>query len=237
MKIALITGGSKGLGESLVKKYQDNNYQTLEFSRSGISENNIKCDLSDQKAFPDVFNRALIDVKKLNPSEILLINNAGTIDPIGPISEFNTEDWVNHININFTSVVITTGLFIKHFQTVACTKSIGFISSGAALRPKYGWSLYCASKAGIEQFCITVSIEQQSQANPIYCAIIDPDIIDTEMQFKIRETQETLFPESQRFKSFKNDGLLRGPDSVADIVFTILSNPIDSTHRHSIDEI
>jgi len=78
-------------------------------------------------------------------------------------------------------------------------KKITFISSGAALRAKYGWSLYCASKAGLEQFCKTISIEQESQDNPILCITIDPDIIDTEMQSRIRTTDSVLFPESQRF--------------------------------------
>jgi NAD(P)-dependent dehydrogenase (short-subunit alcohol dehydrogenase family) len=237
MKIVLITGGSKGLGKSLVHKYLENDYKVIEFSRSGHSKDNLKCDFTDHQSFPKIFSSTLSEIEKSKTSEIVLINNAGTIEPIGPISEFKIQDWINHINTNFTSAVITTGLFIKHFQSMPCAKSIAFISSGAALRPKYGWSLYCASKAGLDQFCRSISIEQESQNNPISCVIIDPDIIDTEMQSKIRATDSTLFPESQRFKLFKSDGLLRSPKSVAEKIYTIISNPIKNGHRYSVDDV
>lgn len=237
MKVALITGGSKGLGESLVRKYLESGYKVIEFSRSGNTECNIQCDFTDLHAFPKIFGNALSDVEIQQPSEIVLINNAGTIAPIGPISESSIQDWVNHLNTNLTSSIITAGLFITHFQSSTSKKTIAFISSGAALRPKYGWSLYCASKAGLEQFCNTLSIEQELQPNPIICVIIDPDIIDTEMQAKIRATAITLFPESQRFKSSKSEGLLRSPESVANKTYTIISNPIKAVYRYSVDEI
>lgn len=235
MKLALITGGSKGLGKALVTKYLSSDYEVLEFSRSGKSEHHIRCDFSDLNSFPDIFNSTLSVYKNSDLSEIILINNAGTIDPIGPISESEVQDWKNSIDINFTAAVLATGLFIKHFQSNACRKSIAFISSGAAITPKYGWALYCASKAGLEQFCNTVAIEQETEDSPINCFIINPHIMDTGMQFRIRSTNDSLFPEVQRFIEFKNDGLLRSPDSVADEIYSILSNPeLESGGKYAV---
>lgn len=237
MKLALITGGSKGLGKSLVDKYLGNGFKVLEFSRSGKSENNVKCDFSDLQGFPALFNSILSGFENYDISEMVLINNAGNIDPIGPISKYQIQDWINHVNINFTASIIVTGLFIKQFQSNECRKSIAFISSGAAIRSKYGWSLYCASKAGLEQFYKTVSTEQELEDSPIKFVIIDPDIIDTEMQTKIRETESSLFPESQRFISFKSDGLLRSPESVADKIYTVISDPLTETgRRYTVSE-
>ena len=50
MKLALITGGSKGLGKALVDLYSANGWEVKEFSRTGTSPHHIDCDFSNSMA-------------------------------------------------------------------------------------------------------------------------------------------------------------------------------------------
>ena len=42
MKLSIISGGSKGLGAALVEYYRDNEYEVIEFSRSGNTKYNVR---------------------------------------------------------------------------------------------------------------------------------------------------------------------------------------------------
>ncbi len=236
-RLAIITGGSKGLGKSLVEKYRRENFEVCEFSRSGQSANHIACDFVSPLNTARIIDEALSVFSTKEFSEIVLINNAGTIDPIGPISEFEAESWLNHVNINLNSSIIVSGIFIKHFQNHSGKKVIASISSGAAIRCKAGWSLYCASKAGLEQFCRTLALEQGSGKSSIDIVIIDPNIIDTDMQATIRNSDQLLFPELSRFIGFKEAGQLGSPSAVAEKVFNILAGEIKNGAKYAVEDL
>ena len=80
------------------------------------------------------------------------------------------------------------------------------ISSGAAVKAFYGWSLYCAAKAGVEAFTACVALEQQQAKHPVMVYAIRPGVIDTEMQQQIRAQDKTRFAEIEKFKALKRDG-------------------------------
>ena len=96
------------------------------------------------------------------------------------------------------------------------------ISSGAALKGRAGWSLYCAAKAGMENFIRALALEQQAQPQPFIPINVDPGLIDREMQALIRETSPVDFPDIELFIQRKNQGLLDPPDKVAAAIIRIL---------------
>ena len=67
------------------------------------------------------------------------------------------------------------------------------ISSGAASSPYAGWSVYCASKAGLDHFTRCVGLEQRGQAFPVTCIALAPGVIDTGMQEVIRASRGGIF--------------------------------------------
>ena len=162
MKIAIITGGSRGLGLALMNEFKNYGYTVVEFSRSGASMENVNCDFKHYQQAADVVENTLSQLAQEEYSEIILVNNAGTIHPIGPVSAFSPSEYQKSININFLSSIMVTGIFTKYFQPHQCIKTIIAISSGAAIKPKFGWSLYCGAKAGIEQFFRSFSLEQSA---------------------------------------------------------------------------
>ena len=99
------------------------------------------------------------------------------------------------------------------------------VSSGAALKGYAGWSLYCASKAGMEGFIRALAAEERHQEHPFLAISVDPGVIDTEMQASIRAASVTDFPDVERFIRRKSDGGLSSPQSVADAILRIVSSP------------
>ena len=235
MKLCLITGGSRGLGKALVAQYANEGFTVYEFSRSGDTDHHVHCDFNSPIDSARIFEDLLSRLSKKNFSEILLINNAGTIHPIGPIFGFEVDAWIGNMNVNLNSAIIASGMFIRYFQNHAAKKVIGSISSGAAIRPKHGWALYCAAKAGLEQFSRTLALEQNSQLHPVDVVLVDPGVVDTDMQAQIRATKDSLFPERQRFVRFKTGGLLLQPDIVAKKIYDILSGDIENGKKYSVE--
>ena len=115
MKLALITGGSKGLGKGLVDIYLGNGWEVREFSRSGDSVQHISCDFSDAEKSAAVLSNAFLALVAVQWTEIVLINNAGMLHPIGPVNMYEPKDWDTNLQVNINACVLTTGLFIQHF--------------------------------------------------------------------------------------------------------------------------
>ena len=227
MKLAIITGGSKGLGEALVSLYSENEWEVKELSRSGTTRHHIDCDFSNAIESASVINDTFIELSHHDWSEIILINNVGTLCPIGPINFDTPEEWHQNIQINFNSCVTTTGLFLKHFCKTTANRCIANISSGAAIKPYFGWSLYCASKAAMEAFTRCVALEQSLTTNPVAIFIINPGVIDTDMQSLIRSQDKTRFNDLDRFKRLKAEESLQTPAKVAKAVYSIIeSSPV-----------
>jgi len=220
MKLAIITGGSKGLGKALVKQFEAGDYTVVEFSRSGAGRTGIPCDFKDYENAARIVSQQLSTLAQQQYTEVVLVNNVATISPIGPISDYSPEEYADNITINFLSTIMVSGLFTKFFQAQPCSKRIIFISSGAAVKARAGWSLYCSTKAGLEQFFRAYIMEQSMQEHPIKAVICNPGVIDTGMQEIIRNTSEEAFPEKPRFVGLKKNKQLQSPDAVAEKIYT-----------------
>lgn len=222
MKLLLITGGSKGLGHALCEQFQARDYKILEFSRSAPHEYSIRIDLADPEKSRLIVANAIEPIDSSQLQELIVISNAGTLEPIGPTSGQSHSDLIKNMNTNYVSAILMLTEIIAKFQTAACRKVVVNISSGAALKGRAGWSLYCAAKAGMENFIRALALEQKAQPQPFIPINIDPGVIDTQMQALIRETPPADFPELERFVQLKQQGLLVPPDNVATAIIRIL---------------
>ena len=214
-KLAIVTGGSKGLGAALCNIYHKYGYEVVEFSRSGASAHSIKVDLSDPHAAARIFTQTFAKLAAQSYEKIVAVNNAATLAPIGPTSCKDSGELIANMNTNIVSAVLFMTKLIAAFQNHACRKSIVNITSGAAFKSYAGWSLYCASKAGIEGFVRSVAAEQEREAHPFQLVSIAPSVVDTEMQDSIRTSNADEFPAIDRFIGLKNSGGLQRPQDVA----------------------
>ena len=224
MNILIITGGSKGIGKAIAKKYASKNYKVYSLSRSTVKLENItqiSVDLSNLKETESSFKILLTEFNIEQISSITLINNAGRIGKISSLENLKTEDIAKTIQLNTITPLVLSSLFISILEKTNCKKQIINISSGAAKTPYQGWSVYCTSKAGIDMMTKTIANEQIAIKNSVKCVSIYPGVVDTNMQTDIRNTQEKDFSSLQRFKDLKENNELYSAEFVAEKIYTI----------------
>ncbi|WP_373975127.1 SDR family NAD(P)-dependent oxidoreductase [Chitinibacter sp. SCUT-21] len=213
MKLAIIIGGSRGLGLAVCEQYRSAGWQVLECSRSGRGEGHIDLDLAniDLSTYTSVLRQLAVQ----DWDEVVLINNAATITPIKPLAKQSHAALLEALQINFISAISLIHGFVVAFAQHRARKVVAQISSGAAQRPIASWSTYCACKAGLDHFMAVLAQEQRVAKHPILAIVIDPDVMDTDMQAQIRASTNDDFADLPRFIARKEQGLLRTPDEVA----------------------
>ena len=234
MKLAIISGGSKGLGHAIAEKLIVDGYQVVEFSRSAPHAYSIKLDFSAPDLMLPALSANLETLAAKQWDEIVVVSNAASLSPIGPTSKKNSMAVLANININFTSAILFMSEVIKHFQSHPCRKVLASISSGAALKAYSGWSLYCSAKAGLESYVRTVAVEQETETSPFVIVNVDPGVMDTDMQSLIRSSHKDDFPAVDYFIHRKESGELRTPDQVAIGVVKILHSDAKSGTRIAV---
>lgn len=227
-KVCLLVGGSKGLGSALLDTYVEGGFRVVEFSRSGESEHHVSVDLSRRETAIDTIDEAMQSVLKDSVDEVHLILNAAVLSPAGRLYMSEPKQWWSHIDVNFTLPISIMGRFQTLFKDAPCRKVVGFVSSGAARTALDGWSLYCASKAGVEHFIRTMAFEQARLPHPIECANLNPGVMDTDMQATIRSLDEEQFTQVEHFQQMHSEGVLASPSTVASNIFKALSKPFES---------
>jgi NAD(P)-dependent dehydrogenase (short-subunit alcohol dehydrogenase family) len=171
-KIALVTGGSRGLGKDMalalakneinvILTYKNNKSQAdevvSEIINLGVKATTLKLDVSDLKSF-DAF---VLNIKNLlsnyfNIDKIdFLINNAG-IGATIPIAQVSEDDFDELLNIHFKGVYF---LSQKMLPFINDNGGLIFISSGTTRFCVPGYSVYSSLKSAVEVFSKYVAKE------------------------------------------------------------------------------
>ena len=227
-KVLIITGGSRGIGQALVTEYLRNGFYVWSIARSQTAVDNpalvqIPFDLSSTSGFELLFEEIFAKISGANVREITFINNAAALT-FGPIDTVPTEDIQRVIQLNLTAPFLLTSLFIRHTTGWRGRKKMINISSGAAAKPYYGWSVYCATKAALDMLTRTVAVEQAAVENGVRVISISPGVVDTDMQTAVRSVTKATFRDVDRFRDLKSKGALTEPGVAANRIFAIDSD-------------
>lgn len=235
MRLAILTGGSRGLGLSLVRRLEAEGWTLVEFSRSAPHVFSHALDLADPVAAGERIRAVLAGIDEREIEALWVIGNAGVLDPIGPAAFKAPQAVLANLNCGFLSAVVFLNAVVARFQHLDSPKRIASISSGAADKGYAGWSLYCAAKAGLENFIRALALEQAAMAHPFVAVNILPGVVDTGMQGLIRATGVADFPSRERFVRLHEEGLLASPDEVARRICAILARPeLESGARYDV---
>jgi 3-oxoacyl-[acyl-carrier protein] reductase len=157
-KVALVTGGSRGIGRAIAGKLAHlgadvsicgRDEESLlraaaEIKRAGVRVHAQKADVSRSG---DVTALVQATEKKLGPITVL-VNNAG-IGMFGPVQEKSEEDWDRALDTNLKSVFLVSRAVIPGMIARSDGDVIN-ISSLAGKNTFAGGALYCASKWGLQ---------------------------------------------------------------------------------------
>jgi NAD(P)-dependent dehydrogenase (short-subunit alcohol dehydrogenase family) len=140
-----------------------------------------------------------------------LINNAGTIEPLAPISESRHEDWAYHMGVNLLGPMMMCKLAIPYLKQ---TKGkVVNITSHAAEISIPGASAYSTSKAALNRFSKSLAVEEPN----ITVILFIPGETDTPMQAVIRDKGKgnTSDEAYQFFVDLYEQGKLLPPETPA----------------------
>lgn len=184
-KTVIVTGASKGLGESLVEVFAEAGWTVIAAARSEGKMNALAGRLADAggrvTAVPtDVSRRvdveALVAKAREETGRIdVLINNAG-IDFPGPIESLEYEQWDEVIGVNLSGAFYAAKAV---FPVMKAQKGglILNISSVAGRRGAPGATAYCASKFGLTG--LTQALMAEGKPHNIRASIVYPGGMDT----------------------------------------------------------
>ncbi len=156
----------------------------------------------------------------------ILVNNAGVIGPIAPVALADPTEWRYNIAANLDGVFLTCHFALPGMLERGWGRIIN-ISSGAARGTTAGWGAYSAAKAGVE--ALTGVLAREVEGRGVLVNAVRPGIVDTEMQVEIRASSEEQFGKAnvERFRGYKNRGLLRDPRDPARLILWLVSPQAD----------
>ncbi|MDQ0351144.1 benzil reductase ((S)-benzoin forming) [Alkalibacillus filiformis] len=235
MKFAIVTGASRGLGEEVAKNLLKGDYHVITVSRKrktndfkNVANENRKsyfhfsCDLSDLESLNDTAHEIVKVLQKHTVDELLIVNNAGMVTPMGAVGNLENHEIAKHVSLNLTAPMLLVNTMKAH--SGADRMTVINVTSGAAEKAIYGWNAYSSTKAAINKYTETAALEAEELEAPDVHVAFSPGVMDTDMQGEIRETNEDDFKDVESFKHLKETGQLRSPKEVADLLQTLIND-------------
>lgn len=185
-KVALITGGSRGIGKEIAKKFEINGYNLVinyvskstdlnklkeEFKQTEVLF--VKTDVTNYESCENMVKEAIAKFGKID----VLVNNAG-ITKDGLLMRMKEEDFDKVIKVNLKGTFNMTKNVIPYMMKQKNGRIVN-IASVVGVTGNSGQANYAASKAGIIGFTKTVARELASRNILANC--VAPGFIKTDM--------------------------------------------------------
>ena len=221
-KVAVITGGSGGIGLAIARLFAVNEYAVVITGRNEarlkaavlVAKNDgvtaMQCDVTD----PTSVKKLFAWVREKYSAIDALVNNAGVAHTLAPVANLPFEDWKKTIDTNLTGTFLCTQAALP---LMSAGSAIVNNLSVAATHSFAGMSAYNASKAGALGF--TNVLREELRKRGIRVVALLPGAVDTEIW-------DQFWPEAPREK-------MLSVDTVAQAVLHAVSAPAET----SIEEI
>lgn len=217
-KVALVTGSSQGIGQSIVLRLAELgadvviNYRShpegAEETLAKVQEMGKKCYMAQCPADQDKQRTiaqghtiqadlgSVTEVRQLIAESIahfgkldILVNNAG-IEKHAPFWDVTEEDYDSVLNVNLKGVFFATQVFVQHLIKTKRTGKIINISSVHEDLPFPNFAAYCVSKGGMKMLTRNLAVELGSLG--ITINNVAPGAIETPINTQLLNNLEKL---------------------------------------------
>jgi 3-oxoacyl-[acyl-carrier protein] reductase len=237
-KCAIVTGGSRGVGRgialalaeegvSVVVNYNKSEKSALEIInhivKNGGKAIAVKADLGN----PDDCENLINEAERAFGGVDILVNNAG-VWPKNWVQDISLDEWKKTIDVNLTSVFLTSQAFVKYNMAQKRGGRILNITSQAAFHGSTtGHAHYAASKAGVVS--LTVSMAREMAQYGITVNAVALGMVRTDMVGSAIEKNEDYYLKRIPI------GRLAEPEDIAKIVLFMVSDPASYITGATID--
>ena len=224
--LTILTGGSRGMGLAMGRQLLAKGHTVLSIARSSSSALAAAAptpdqliqweqDLGDTDAAAQRLGDWLPSLQPADWASITLINNAGVIPQIAPLSDLATPDLRNALRVGLEAPMALTGVFLGATGSWTVPKKVLNVSSGLGRRPMASQAAYCTAKAGMDAYARCVALEEAHKPHGAKIVSLAPGVIDTDMQVQLRSADAGAFPDVGNFKGLHEGGKLSSPEEAA----------------------
>ena len=213
-KVALVTGGSSGIGEACANLLASKGARVFCAQRSKSLHEDILIDLMDINAPKKIISK----VNSIAGSLDILINNAGVMKE-NLIYDISLEEWNEHITVNLTAPFLLIKYAIPFLKKTH--GSIVNIGSIEGLGSNSHHPAYAASKAGLHGLTRAVAVDHGQDG--IRCNAVAPGWIDTKLNENFIKSLGNKKIIRKKLESIHPIGRTGNPKEVAQLICWLVS--------------
>jgi 3-oxoacyl-[acyl-carrier protein] reductase len=186
LKVALITGGNRGIGLAIANKFKDDGYQVVVTHRSGNSPTGFEGVIMDVTDSESV-NSAIASIEKKYGRIDVLVANAG-ITKDGLVMRMSDADFDSVIDTNLNGAFRVARACTRGMMKQKSGRMI-FIGSVVGMLGSAGQVNYAATKSGLIGMARSFARELGSRG--ITANVVAPGFVDTDMTAVLDEGRKT----------------------------------------------
>jgi 3-oxoacyl-[acyl-carrier protein] reductase len=200
-KVALITGGGRGIGRAIALAYAREGASVVVAARTpaeieqvvaemkGLGRQGlaVPCDIGEAEAVEHLIDEALARFGRLD----VLVNNAAILSPTGPLAEVAVEDWDDVMRINLRGPFLCCKAVLPQMLRQRSGSIINVSSGlGRGSSPHYG--PYATSKWGLEG--MTRALAAEVKRHGIRVNSVSPGVVATQMTGFVGSKPQAVTP-------------------------------------------
>jgi 3-oxoacyl-[acyl-carrier protein] reductase len=218
-KLALVFGGSRGIGAACVDTLKSNGFDVAYTYVSAPAEKKgaLKADVQN----PDEVKKAFDEVETLHKRKVdCVVVNAGIGVPPGPVAQFDTANFRKLVEVN---VVGAFNVLREAGQRIADGGAIVAITTSMVRHAVPGFGPYAGTKAAVE--CMVRSMAKEIAPRKVRVNAVAPGPVDTDL-FRAGKTEEA----KQRSAALSPFNRIGTPAEVAEVVAFLASDRASWVH-------
>jgi NAD(P)-dependent dehydrogenase (short-subunit alcohol dehydrogenase family) len=229
-QVALVTGGTKGIGKAIAEKLSNAGVQVVVTARTAPKESTVGQDfISADLTEPESAARVATEILKKYGRIDIIVNNAGAnLSPGGGFSVLSDEHWNNDWQLNFMSAVRINKALLPAMIEQKSGVIIN-ISTGAAKQPIWEMTMsYSAAKAALNIYSKALASEVGSKG--IRVNVVSPGVVKTPLMLAFIDNiaRSSGITSDEAFKAIMDKvgvplGRMGEPEEVAGLVSFLVS--------------